>query len=185
MEAARKDIRLTYQDYIHLPGERRFELIEGDLHMTPSPAVLHQKIVMAIAFELMKYNEARQAGTVLTAPLDVYLSETTVVQPDILFITGARKAIITENCIQGPPDLVVEVLSSATSSHDRITKKSLYGKYGVREYWIVDPPAKTAEILNQGAQGLETTRVFNAAMSLETELLSGFRMALEKVFRGE
>jgi Uma2 family endonuclease len=185
MEAARKDIKLTYQDYIHLPGDRRYELIEGDLHMTPSPAVIHQRIAMAIVFELLKYNESRQMGYVFDAPLDVYLSETTVVQPDILFITRMRKDIITEACIQGPPDLVVEILSSSTSSHDRITKKSLYGKFGVREYWIVDPGGKTIEILRQGQSGLETARVFNAAMSLETDLLPDFQMALDGIFREE
>jgi Uma2 family endonuclease len=183
MEAIRKDIKFTYQQYRHLPEDRRYELIEGELYMTPSPQEAHQRFSGRLQFQLVKFIEEKNLGYIYNAPMDVYLSEFSVVQPDLMFISRDRKGIIKKEYIQGAPDLVIEILSPGTSSRDQITKKQLYGKYGVIEYWIVDPEAKTIEILTQGNTGLETLRVFNEKMILETTLLPAFTLQVACVFR--
>ncbi len=183
MEAIRKDIKFTYQEYRHLPEDKRYELIEGELYMTPSPQEAHQRFSWRLQFQLGKFIEEKNLGYIYDAPMDVYLSEFNVVQPDLMFIARERKGIIKKDFIQGAPDLVVEILSPSTSSRDQIMKKQLYGKFGVVEYWIVDPEAKTIEILSQGNTGLETLRVFHEKMTLETALPPGFTLQIASIFR--
>lgn len=140
---------LTYQDYLLLPEDgKRYEIIEGDLSMTPAPLTRHQTMVGRIHYQLMAYLETHTIGDVFIAPCDVLLSDTDVVQPDLLVVLHSGRACITENNIQGPPDLVVEILSPSTATRDRELKRKRYEHFGVREYWLVDPADNTLEILN-------------------------------------
>ncbi len=130
----------TYQDYLNLPDDgMRYEVINGELIMTPSPIVVHQKVSLAISSHLYRYVNKHHLGTVFTAPLDVVFGEKNVLQPDILFISNGRQNIIKDQNIAGTPDLIVEVLSPSTAYYDLFDKKELYEKFGVKEYWIVDP----------------------------------------------
>jgi Uma2 family endonuclease len=129
----------TYADYCVLPQDfNRHEIIEGDHVVTPSPTTRHQRVLARLTSLLIVHVEAHGLGTVLAAPMDVLLAPTSVVQPDLLFISKERQVIIKEANIQGAPDLVVEVLSPSTAAIDRGGKMALYARYGVSHYWILD-----------------------------------------------
>lgn len=175
--------RFTYQDYCLMPEDKRYEVIEGELLVTPAPSVRHQTILSRIWFKVMAHVEAESLGRVLSAPTDVILSEENVVQPDVLFVAKRRQGILNPTGgVQGAPDLAVEILSPATAGRDRIAKRKLYGKYGVKEYWIVDPAAQTIEVLIHTPAGLDTLQVFPEGSVLASPLLPGLTMALTDVF---
>ncbi len=178
------NVKFTYRDYINLPEseERRYELIAGEFYMVPSPSAVHQSIVFRLAKILDAFVEQNGLGRVFIAPLDVVLSEIDVLQPDILFISRSREGIITEQNIQGAPDLAVEVLSPATAERDRTLKKARYLKYGVREYWIVDPLARAIEVLKAGQTEFETVRVYPEGTHALSPILPGLRVDVSEVF---
>jgi len=129
----------TYADYCVLPQDfNRHEIIEGDHVVTPSPTTKHQRVLAKLTSLLERHVSVNNLGIVLAAPMDVLLAPTSVVQPDLLFISTQRLGIITEANIQGSPDLVVEVLSPSTAAIDRGGKMALYARYGVPHYWILD-----------------------------------------------
>jgi Uma2 family endonuclease len=131
---------VTYDDYRQLPEDgHRYELYEGEIEVAPAPGSRHQRVVGRLYYRLEGHVSSRGLGTVLIAPLDVLLSETTVVQPDILFVAREREGIIGEHYVGGPPDLVVEVLSPTTLHRDRVIKRQLYSRYGVPHLWMLDP----------------------------------------------
>jgi Uma2 family endonuclease len=133
------------KDYEALPNEPRCELIYGRFYVSPSPSVLHQIVVMQLIEEL--HRVARPVGALaLIAPLDVYLADHSIVQPDILYISKSRRRIAQE-WIEGAPDLLIEVLSPGMYRKDRNEKLQLYAECDVREYWIVDPHDRWIEFL--------------------------------------
>jgi len=118
--------------------------------MSPCPTPLHQ-IILAKLCRVFEKAEDQADGLSLIAPMDVVFSDDTILQPDLLYIAKDRCGIVGER-VHGPPDLVIEILSPGTSRRDRTEKLDLYAKYGVAEYWIVDPAAQLFEflILSQG-----------------------------------
>ena len=140
-------VKFTYEDYLLFPDDRkRHELIDGDHYVTPAPKTKHQIISMNLANLLHVHVQRTKAGRVFSAPTDVVLSDLDVVQPDLLFISTARASLITEKNIQGPPDLVIEILSETTRRTDEIIKRKLYEHYEVSEFWIVDPELDTVKV---------------------------------------
>jgi Uma2 family endonuclease len=137
----------TYDDYAALPDDgRRYELYEGDLiEMTPAPRPRHQLILGSLHVLLREHVHRHRLGEVLLAPIDVILSPITVLQPDLVYIESTRLSILTERAIEGPPTLVVEILSPSTGSRDRGIKQRLYAKYAVPFYWIADPDHRTID----------------------------------------
>ena len=129
----------TYEDYRNLPEGAPYQLIEGELILTPSPMPYHQEISRELGFRLLTFVKKNDLGHVFYAPLDVYFSERDVYQPDILFIEKDRRKIIGKTKIEGSPDIVMEILSPSTAYYDLRKKFRVYAKQGVREYWIVDP----------------------------------------------
>jgi len=117
-------IRFAYQDYLQLPEDRWYEIVDGDLYRVPAPGPYHQKVSRNLEFHLHQHVTANHLGEVLDAPCDVVLSDADVIQPDLLFIATSRLSIITDTNIQGAPDLVVEILSPATEQRDRGPSKS-------------------------------------------------------------
>lgn len=182
MELLRKKVRFNYQDYLFLPSEKRYELIEGDLHMVPAPLTYHQKVQMNLLLFLVSFVRDHDLGEVLPAPVDVVLSDEDVVQPDILFISKARLGILTEKNVQGAPDLVVEILSHSSREWDREIKKKLYEKHGVVEYWIADPDAKAVEVYSFTEEGFRLVQTYPRPSKLSSPLLKDLRIPLEKVF---
>ena len=137
---------MTYQDYAALPDDgRRYEIHEGELSVTPAPGRTHQAIVGRLHAILLEHVTTRELGEVYVAPFDTILSNTTVVQPDIVFIANDRLAILAERGVEGAPTLAVEVISPSTVRIDRMTKLTLYARHAVPHCWIVDPPARTVE----------------------------------------
>ena len=173
--------KLTYEDYASLPDDERCELIDGELIPMPSPKEIHQKILKLMTRSFFPL-EARGLGIFYFAPFDVILSRFNVVQPDLIFVSGARSHIITEDNIRGAPDLVVEILSPSTAGYDRTTKRDLYARHGVREYWLIDPYAKTATVLILGANGYDTHAVYGEGDTLTSPTLAGFALNLSDLF---
>ncbi|HVT57086.1 MAG TPA: Uma2 family endonuclease [Thermoanaerobaculia bacterium] len=178
--------KLTYEDLLRLPEDcLRHELIDGEHFMSPSPSVQHQSIVLNLGSTLLGFVRARRLGRVFVAPLDVLFSSFDVVEPDVLYVASEGADRVQERFIAGAPDLVVEVLSKSTRGLDKIKKRRLYEKSGVREYWIVDPAAETVEIY-RAAGGRFIRQVplsLAAGDTLETPLLRGLRIPLHEVFR--
>lgn len=128
-------------DYLALPEEPRCELLFGSLLVTPAPSVRHQEVLYRLARRLGDHAD-RRGDRLLLAPVDVVLADHSVVQPDLVYVRGARAGIVRDR-IEGVPDLVVEILSPATARRDLGEKLRLYAESGVPEYWIVDPEAGT------------------------------------------
>jgi Uma2 family endonuclease len=147
-------IVLTYADYAAIPNDgKRYELHEGDLSVTPAPGTRHQRAVLNLVLVLTQHVRARHLGEVFVSPVDCILSETSVVQPDVVFVESAKRAIVSERGIEGPPTLVVEVLSPSTIQIDRLVKGQLYARHGVPYYWIADAVSRTIQAfeLSDGA----------------------------------
>ena len=172
----------TYADYLLTPDDVRYELINGELIMAPAPVPRHQRVGMRFSNRMGPFIDENALGELFAAPIDVYLSDTNLVQPDLLFISTARAHIITETNIQGAPDLVIEIASPSTEERDRSVKLELYARFGVLEYWLAHPLSQTVDALR-----LEDGRFVNAGHygrgdTLTTSLLPGLRIDLSQVF---
>ena len=132
-------------DYWQLPEGEPVELVRGRFMMSPSPNPLHQ-IVIGSLNHVLRNAEQSAGGLALMAPMDVVLSEDTILQPDLLYIAKDRRDIV-QSRIEGPPNLVIEILSPGTERRDRLEKLDLYARYQVPEYWIVDPKLQLFEFL--------------------------------------
>lgn len=177
-----KKERYTYEDYAQLPEGAPYQLIHGELTMSPSPTPYHQILQSHLHFILTRLVQTQRLGQVLAAPMDVYLSEEDTVQPDLLFIAQDRLDIIGEQKIEGAPDLIVEILSPSTAYLDLTKKKRLYEAHGVKEYWTVDPEQKTVEIFENTDDGfIQHTRVVESGTAAST-LLDGFTVDLDDLF---
>lgn len=174
--------KLTYDDYLKIPDEKRYELIEGELYMVPAPDFNHQIISRNIEFLLWDFVKKNRLGVVVHAPVDVVLTKEDVLQPDILFISNGRRHIITEKNVSGAPDLVIEILSPSTQERDKIVKRTLYAGHGVREYWIVDPAAKKVEVMIPGSKGYNLHGIFFREDTLTSPLIEGLSLPLREVF---
>ena len=149
---------LTYTDYAALPDDgRRYELIDGELLVTPSPSFSHQWVVGALYAILRQHVRTNGLGVVFVSPLDVILNERSAPQPDIGFVASAREALITERGIEGAPSLVVEVLSPSRPALDLVQKRKLYRENGIPHYWIADPEKRILEglVLGRGDYSTE------------------------------
>ncbi|PWU07982.1 MAG: restriction endonuclease [Verrucomicrobia bacterium] len=159
------------------------ELWDGEIILSPSPSFDHQEIVLRFYRRLHAWVSDHKLGKVTTAPMDMVLSPHRVVQPDVAFIAQARLGIIGR-VLNGPADLVAEVISLGRRNRDRIEKRDLYEQYGVKEYWIVDPEAQTVEVLSleSGRYRLHMRSAGDQIAS--SRLLSGFEMKAAEVFFG-
>ncbi len=179
----RSNIKFTYEDYKSLPegDPKRYELLEGELVVVPSPGERHQSLVLELAIILSKLVKESGSGKVLIAPLDVVLGEN-VVQPDIIFISNERFSIRTGGEIRGAPDLVIEILSPGTAARDRGIKKRIYARHGVREFWTVDPDKETIEVAKLGKAGFETSAIYQKGDTLVSSVLPGLDIKVNEVF---
>ncbi len=136
--------RLEYSDYAAIPPDgKRYEILRGDLSVTPAPSPQHQRISRRLLVRFEEYFHARSVGEVFYAPIDVILSPEDVVQPDMIVVADPEQ--ISQRGIEGPPLLVVEILSPSTREYDRSVKARRYAELGVRHYWLVDPEARQIE----------------------------------------
>ncbi len=158
--------RTMMEVFKSLPEGTLAELIDNVLYMSPSPIYRHQKVLLDIAFQIRQILNSKQSGNLAVAPFDVYLDESSnAVQPDIVVVLQENMGILNEaGHIHGVPDLLVEILSPGNSDHDLVRKKALYEKFGVKEYWIVDPESSLVKVfvLDSGSYQLkseETKRI--------------------------
>jgi Uma2 family endonuclease len=175
-------VKFTYQDYLHLPEDRRYEIIEGELFMIPAPGSYHQDVSRNLEFILWEFVKKRGLGKIYYAPTDIVLSNEDIVQPDIIFIEKGRLGIIKEKNVQGAPDLIVEILSPSLRYRDRVHKKKLYQRHGVREYWIVDPKKKQIELMVLEEGRYRMIGVYGLGDTMESPLLRGLKVSLKEVF---
>lgn len=169
--------RQSVHDYLTGREEMRpMELVWGRVCEPPAPRYGHQSVVTRTVVLLDQYVRAEACGSVCVAPLDVILDarQALIVQPDIVFVSNERAEIVRDQ-VWGAPDLVVEVLSSATRRRDRTVKWRWYRQYGIREYWLIDPVAKTVTIAAFGLNPRARRRVFRGARTVESTVLGGFR----------
>lgn len=171
----------TYADYAALDEGAPYQLIDGELVMSPSPSRSHQTVVLRFALAMQRF-VGNDLGDVYVAPFDVRLSETDVYQPDILFVAHDRLDIVSEQEVNGAPDLVVEVLSPATGYYDLTKKKHVYEASGVQEYWIVDPIERTVEVLTTVEGTYETVQSARETGRVASRLLDGFGVDVEQLF---
>ena len=174
--------KYTYKDYLNTSDDERYELIEGDMLMTPAPIPKHQRISRKIEFIFEKYVTENELGEVFDAPCDVYLDDGNVVQPDIFFISRERLDIIGEKNIQGAPDLVVEIISESTAYRDFVQKKKLYAKFGVKEYWIVIPEEASIEVHVLKDKIYTLHKAYSKEETLESLSLKDLKIVLKSIF---
>jgi Uma2 family endonuclease len=156
------------------------ELWDGQLVMSPAPSFFHQEVVDRFHDRLKAWVRAHRLGKTAVAPLDMVLTPRRAVQPDVVFVANERLDIIGER-LEGAADLVVEVISPGTRHRDRLEKRDLYEQHGVREYWLVDPEARTVDVLflERGTYQLVGRWVEGQAAS---RLLEGFKIPVRKLF---
>ena len=176
----------TYEEFMALPegGPVRYEIIDGDLCMTPSPVSRHQKISGNLFGIVWNFLRTNPLGEIFAAPYDVVFSQEPpqVVEPDLVFVAAKHVSLITEKNLQGVPDLLVEILSPTTATIDRRVKHSLYERVGVPEYWIVDPERNTVQVFRLSGERYGSELEFGLGDRLETPLLPGLSIPLSEVF---
>jgi Uma2 family endonuclease len=176
---------LTYADLLALPepseaGGTRYELLDGELLVTPSGVPRHQQAIMRIASALHAWTEAH-GGETLPAPMDVVFSDTTVLQPDVLVLTADHLDRIGRRAIEGPPDLAVEVSSPSTRRTDVVRKRRVYEREGVREFWFVDLDTEQVQVYVLGADGIYAPpTVVMPGSEVRSPVLTGFAMPADR-----
>jgi Uma2 family endonuclease len=161
--------------------EERYEIIDGIRYdCQPSPTLNHQLLVTQLCSDL--YSTCHAAGTIIVAPMDVHLDEDNIVQPDLIYVANENRSILRTR-IEGVPDLLVEILSPSTGTHDKVRKKALYERFGVHEYWIVDSYHRTIDqfVLHDEKYVLEKT--YGSADTLLSARFPCISVQLGKVFQ--
>lgn len=189
----RKDDQLfTYRDYMTWPDYERWEIIEGKAYdMSPGAGIPHQRYLRRLLTEFEVYLRGKTCE-VFDAPLDVLLLEegetvdtaTNIVQPDIMVICDSNK-FFADKCCVGAPDLVIEILSPSTASKDMKKKRLLYERFGVKEYWIVDPVHKTVMVFTPGEDKLYgKSIIYSSEDKIKVGILEELEIDLSMVFAG-
>jgi Uma2 family endonuclease len=179
-------VQLTYREYAYLPDDgRRYELMDGELYMTPAPTPHHQTVSRRLQYALMAALEEPGIAFVFNAPIDVILGDTNVVQPDLAIVRSSRRELITDRGIEGAPDVVVEILSPGTSGRDRHLKTGIYARHGVPEYWIVDPDHGWIDVhaLEGEGGGYGLVKRFDRADTLRSALFPEIAVPMAPLFR--
>ena len=176
----------TYQDYLDIPGDDRYELINGEFILVSAPNTAHQTASMGFSLELGGFVRDGDLGWVFHAPFEVVLTDPegiNIIQPDIIFVSKEREYIITHANIQGAPDLLIEILSPSTGRRDRTIKLDLYARHGVGEYWLADPDAQTVTVMLLKDDEYETVGNYGMGDTLTSPTLEGFSVSLDRIFR--
>ena len=181
--AIQKGHYYTYQDWLDAPHDEyaRVELIDGEIYLFAAPGRRHQAVVVEISRQLSNHLRGKRCK-IYTGPIAVRLEKDSVVEPDIIVVCDPNK--LTKAGVEGPPDLIIEVLSPSNTRHDRFTKFMLYQRTGVPEYWIVDPEEDTLTIHRLVNDGY-TTRVYGSNDTPTVAALPGFTMDLSTVLTDE
>lgn len=176
----------TYDDMkAKLPAESRYELRDFNLIEMPSPKRIHQRIVKHFTKVLDSFVIAKKLGEVYVSPFDVIFDKGNTCQPDVLFLSNANKHLSSEEGIFGEPNLVVEVVSKGSVVRDYIEKKNDYEKFGVDEYWIIDPLNETIIVYALIDSKYVVFSAVEESGTASSKLLAGFQLTFEEVFKAE
>jgi Uma2 family endonuclease len=178
--------RLTFDDLDAMPEEHegdRHELIDGELVVTPVPVPNHQIVSVNILYALEQHNREHKLGRVLPAPTGIRLAPDNLLIPDIIFIAQDRLHVIGPRTVDAAPDLVVEILSPGTRQRDLTVKRALHARFGVQEYWIVDPAARTVTVLALAGDRFAPVPHAEGG-AIVSRVLPGIDLALDDVFSG-
>jgi len=174
----------SYEDILGFPDDgRRYEIIEGNLYEMPSPTSVHAATIINLIALLLPIVAILQ-GRLFTAPLDVFIPGGDPVQPDVLVVLPDGDARVELRGIEGPPDLVIEVVSPSNRGRDLLTKRALYARAGVREYWLVDPDARTIEILTLDRDAFHLAVTASGDETPESPLLGPLPATAADLFAG-
>ncbi|WP_416866527.1 MAG: Uma2 family endonuclease [Imperialibacter sp.] len=174
--------KFTYSKYLQLDDDRRYEIIDGELFdISPAPTLKHQAISRNLQRLIIDYVYSKKLGHVFNAPSDVRFDEYNVVQPDLIFVSHANEGILTERNINGSPDLLVEILSPSTFHHDQERKKALYEKFGVKEFWVVDPANEVIDIFALNNGKYELLAFASQKGTVDSSVLKGFSVTIEQI----
>ncbi|MEW6210424.1 MAG: Uma2 family endonuclease [Acidobacteriota bacterium] len=183
--ATRIEPVLTVDDLDCMPDDgNRYELIEGELLMSRAPGLSHQIVTANLVYIFMEYLRENPIGLTVPTP-GVILSKFSAVIPDVVFVSNERRSMIASGeKITGAPELVIEILSPGAENEerDRVAKRQLYGRHGVREYWVVDPEKHTIEIYRLTKRGLRLTATVAGRDEITSPLLPGFKRRAESIF---
>ena len=174
--------KLTYEDYRQAPGDQRWELLYGELVTVPSPSTAHRKASEKLFLLIQAHLDETGLGRVFPSPIEVVLSDTNVVQPDLLFVSTQQEHIVTDDNIQGAPDLVVQIISRDTLDRDWKAKFDIYKQHGVREYWIVSPGGKRIWVTSGDVAPFSRIRSYGVFDDLVSSALEGFRVPVQEIF---
>lgn len=178
-----RDEKLTIEDHQHFPDDgKRYEILSGKLVVTPSPTYEHQSISANLLFLIATYLRQNPIGEFLHAPLDVILANDTVCQPDLLYIRKERLAEIASDWVRGAPDLAIEILSPSSAILDMHRKKIVYARFGIREYWVVDPASRTVLRHLWADGGYGEGELHEGSGVIVTPLLPGLEIPLLEIF---
>jgi Uma2 family endonuclease len=176
--------KLTYEDYVLFPEDgQRHEIIDGEHYVSPAPTPKHQRVSMRLSIRVGGFVEQHRLGEVFASPIDVLLSRHDILQPDLLFISNERAAILKDKNVQGAPDLVVEILSESTRKLDERIKLARYELLGVSEYWIVDPLGDRVHVFRPEGESFRKAAELAAGDVLTTPLLPGLEIPLRYLFQ--
>lgn len=173
---------LTYEDYLGFPADgNRHELLEGEHTMTPAPSLYHQYAAGKLAYY---FQLQVKEGVAFGAPIDVILAPSTIAQPDVSYFGPAKRELLTRRGSEGAPDIVVEILSPGSVRYDLGKKRELYARYGVGEYWIVDPDEQTIRVctLEQGEYPVAGERLVGRSDVLTSPLAPGLAVPVGELF---
>ena len=178
-----ESLAITAQEYFQMrEGPPYYQLIEGELHISPSPHWRHQQIVNNIAYLIMHYLRQHDVGRIFVAPMDVMLNQTNVYQPDVLY--HHNRKLLGKRCVEGAPDFVVEILSESTDHLDRGPKRKNYARNGVKELWFVDREEKTIEVFDLGKSVEKPVAVYSERDSFTSAHFPGLTFSGAEIFRG-
>ena len=175
---------VTWRDVLEMPEDgNRYEAIGGELYVSPPPRPPHQWVSANLFHELWNVLVRAGLGRLFYAPIGVEFAETEEgVQPDILFVSKERLHIVTEDGIQGAPDLVIEILSPSTARRDRTVKRHLYERQGVAEYWIVDWRRRQIDCYRRDGDVLALAGTLGETDVLQSPLLPEFSCPVRDLF---
>jgi Uma2 family endonuclease len=175
--------KYTHADLLSFPedGKRR-EIIDGEMFVTPAPKLNHQRILVRLTEAILRHLSSHPVGELIVSPMDVIFSEFDILVPDLVFVLNEHKNILRD-WVRGAPDLAIEILSPTTAARDRGVKLRTYARFGVKEYWIVDPEECAVEVYQLAQEGYELVRTFHQTDTLTSAILPEFALPVSAVVK--
>jgi Uma2 family endonuclease len=176
---------LTYQQYLDLPEMKaRYSIVDGELGMAAAPTTVHQRCILELALKLTPMVRERRLGEVFIAPIDIIIRRDPLRtrQPDLLFISNARRSIIGPQVIEGGPDLVIEILSPSNTRREMDENLRDYQSINVREAWIVATQGQTVEVLQLSTEGMHRSGLYGIGDAIASQVLPDLRLTVDEIF---